>query len=64
MPRPRSPPCLQVRESFEATRLAPQCLIAAYGRVVPVSRKTIPKPVQDEPRPQTIRPISSGGEHA
>jgi hypothetical protein len=61
MLRPRSPPRLVVRETFEATRLAPQCLISAYGRVVPVPRKQIRKSGDAQPRPQAAR--SAGGEH-
>jgi hypothetical protein len=63
MPRPRRPPQLEVRESFEPTRLAPQCLVAVYSRVVPVPRKKILKAVAPEPQPPAIRPRSSGGEH-
>jgi hypothetical protein len=31
---------LQVRVSFEATRLSPQHLIEAYARLVPIVRRT------------------------
>jgi hypothetical protein len=64
MPRPKSPPGLEVREMFEASRLAPQCLIIAYGRVVPVPRKKILKVVRDQAQPPTTRSQSRGGEHA
>ncbi len=50
-----------VRETFEATRPAPQRLISAYGRVVPVPRKQIRKSGDVQPRPQA--PRSAGGEH-
>jgi hypothetical protein len=30
---------LQVRASFEATRIASQCLVAAYERLVPIPRR-------------------------
>lgn len=67
MPRPRSSHHLEVRETFEPTRLSPQCLVAAYSRVVPVPRRTMAKmTVATEPprSPSVNRLRSSGGEHA
>ena len=63
MTRATNRPCLQVQESFEATRLAPQCLVAAYGRVVPIPRKTIRKAARERPQPQTVRSSLGGGDH-
>jgi len=31
-------PRLELRESFETTRLSPQCLIKAYTQLVPIRR--------------------------
>lgn len=39
MPRRRNSPELQVSTSFEAIRIAPQCLATAYERVVPIPRR-------------------------
>jgi len=39
MVRHRDPSPLEVQESFETTRLARQCLIEAYTRLVPIRRK-------------------------
>jgi len=67
MPRPRSSPHLEVRETFEPTRLSPQCLVAAYSQVVPVPRRTIAKMAAQTgppPSPPVNRLRSSGGEHA
>lgn len=36
MGRPKGHAELQVRIAFEATRTAPQCLAAAYERLVPI----------------------------
>jgi hypothetical protein len=63
MTRETNLPRLQVQESFEATRLAPQCLVAAYDRVVPIPRKTIRKVARERPQPQTARSSPSGGDH-
>ena len=32
---------LEVRETFEPTRLSPQCLISAYARLVPIRRTSV-----------------------
>ncbi len=34
---------LEVRETFEPTRLSPQCLISAYARLVPIRRVNLRK---------------------
>jgi len=39
MARRRSGPELQVSTSFEAIRIAPECLVAAYERVMPIPRR-------------------------
>ena len=39
MARRSRPPELTVRVSFEAARIAPQCLAEAYERLVPVPRR-------------------------
>ena len=41
-------PLLQVQVSFEATRLGPQHLIAAYASLVPKVRRTSPRPKRDD----------------
>jgi hypothetical protein len=42
---------LQVRVSFEATRFGPQHLIEAYARLVPVVRRTSPRPKRNNAQP-------------
>ena len=39
MARRNKHPDLDVRVSFEAARIAPQCLAAAYERLVPIPRR-------------------------
>jgi hypothetical protein len=56
-------PCLQVRESFETTRLGPQCLIEAYARVVPVRRKAVPRAGKTSPQRVIGAARKRGGEH-
>ena len=41
----------QVRVSFEATRFGAQHLIEAYARLVPVVRRTSPRPKRNNARP-------------
>jgi len=42
MGRALSPPqSLAVRRRFEPNRLAPECLVAAYARVAPLSRRPL-----------------------
>jgi hypothetical protein len=36
---PRKAPLLEVRTVFEPSRIAPACLVQAYERVVPVTRR-------------------------
>ena len=43
-------PHLEVRESFEATRLGPQTLIEAYARLVPTRRALAGKMRREVPR--------------
>ena len=42
---------LQVRVSFEATRFGPQHLIEAYALLVPVVRRTSPRPKRSNAQP-------------
>ena len=42
---------LQVRVSFEATRFGPQHLIEAYARLVPMVRRTSPRPKSSNAQP-------------
>ena len=39
MARRSKPAELEMRVSFEATRIAPQCLAEAYERLVPIPRR-------------------------
>jgi hypothetical protein len=48
-------PLLQVRVSFEATRLGPQHLIEAYARLVPTVRHTSRRSKRDDARPTTAK---------
>jgi len=51
MARRSKQPDLDVRVSFEATRIAPQCLAEAYERLVPVSRRPTRPVVRSAPPP-------------
>jgi|GraSoiStandDraft_46_1057282.scaffolds.fasta_scaffold1774349_1 hypothetical protein len=51
MARRSKPPELITRVSFEAARIAPQCLAEAYERLVPIPRRPTRVTVADEPRP-------------
>ena len=57
-------PLLQVQVSFEATRLGPQHLIAAYARLVPKVRRASPRPKRDdaETAPTKRARTAAGGE--
>jgi hypothetical protein len=58
-------PLLQVRVSFEATRLGPQHQIDAYARLVPTVRRTSRRPKRGEARPtkaKMVVAVGSGGE--
>ncbi len=48
MARRRNRPELQVSISFEAVRIAPQCLALAYEQVVPVPRRPVRPPACNE----------------
>ena len=39
MPRRKNQAALEVQVSFEPARIAPQCLVHAYERVLPVQRR-------------------------
>jgi hypothetical protein len=45
----------QVRVSFEATRFGPQHLIEAYARLVPVVRRTSPRPKRSNAQPPKMK---------
>jgi hypothetical protein len=62
MARHRDPPALEVQESFETTRLARQCLIDAYARLVPIRRKT-PRAGHGSLPPVAVAVSRRGGEH-
>ena len=51
MARRSKPPELIMRVSFEAARIAPQCLAEAYERLVPIPRRPTRVTVAAEPRP-------------
>ena len=54
---------LEVRVSFELTRLGPQCLIDAYSRLVPIRREAPRKVKHDRPRPAAMAASRRGGDH-
>ena len=62
MTRRRDPPPLEVQESFETTRLARQCLIEAYTRLVPIRRKALEARYVSPP-PAAVTTSRRGGEH-
>jgi hypothetical protein len=47
-------PGLDVRASFEAARIAPQCLAGAYERLVPVPRRPTRPAVSFAARPGPV----------
>jgi hypothetical protein len=56
---------LQVRVSFEATRLGRQHLIEAYARLVPTVRRMSRRPKRGDARPakgKLVTAAGSGGE--
>ena len=56
-------PCLQVRETFETTRLGRQSLIEAYARLVPVRRRAVHRVGKASPQRVTGLARKRGGEH-
>jgi hypothetical protein len=62
MARRRDPPPLEVQESFETTRLARQCLIDAYTRLVPIRREAMKARHRGLP-PAAVAASRRGGEH-
>ena len=64
MVRRKDRPLLQVDVSFEATRLGPHHLIAAYANLVPTVRRMSPrsKPKGADAAPIKITTTASGGE--
>ena len=62
MARRRDPAPLEVQESFETTRLARQCLIEAYTRLVPIRRKAL-EAGYGSPPPTAVAMGRRGGEH-
>jgi hypothetical protein len=58
-------PLLQVRVSFETTRLGPQHLIEAYARIVPTVRRSSRRLKRSDARPAKAKmavAVGSGGE--
>jgi len=51
-------PELRVRSAFEAMRIAPQCLVSAYERLVPVPRRPL-RPAARRGDPPA--PVAEGG---
>jgi hypothetical protein len=60
--RHRDPPPLEVRETFETSRLARQCLIDAYTRLVPIRREALKARHGGLP-PAAVAASRRGGEH-
>lgn len=54
---------LTIRTSFEATRLSTQCLIEAYDRLVPTTRRHLRPPREPEPG-EGVAPTMRRGDHA
>ena len=55
-------PLLQVRVSFEATRLSPQHLIDAYDRLMPTVRRARLRSNHDGVRVSPVKTMKAGGE--
>jgi hypothetical protein len=49
MDQPSRAAPLTIEVSFETTRLSVQCLIEAYGRLVPIQRRRLRPPREPEP---------------
>jgi hypothetical protein len=62
MIRSKDPPLLQVRVSFEATRLSPQHLIDAYDRLMPTVRRAGPRSNRDGVPVSPLKTAKAGGE--
>jgi hypothetical protein len=62
MVRPKDPPLLQVRVSFEATRLSPPHLIDAYDRLLPIVRRARPKTNRDGASIAQMKTAKTAGE--
>ena len=62
MAQHRDPPPLEVQESFEITRLARQCLVEAYTRLVPIRRKALEARYASPPS-AAVTTSRRGGEH-
>jgi hypothetical protein len=60
MVRRKDPALLQVRVSFEATRLSPQHLIEAYARLMPAVRRTCPRSNRGGVPPSKVRIAKAG----
>ena len=54
-------PLLQVRVSFETTRLGPQHLIEAYARLVPTVRRSSRRPKRSDARPAKAKMAIAAG---
>ena len=62
MVRSKDPPLLQVRVSFEATRLSVQHLIEAYDRLVPTVRRVRPRSNRRGAPLTLMKTAKAGGE--
>jgi hypothetical protein len=56
-------PLLDVQESFEITRLSPQCLIDAYTRLMPIRRTPLRAAESSKLPPAIVTANRRGGEH-
>ena len=67
MARRTQPPEPVMRVSFEAARIAPQCLAGAYERLVPIPRRPTQTPARREAPPGPAvavdRPMRRRAEH-
>jgi hypothetical protein len=63
MARCRDRPRLVVRESFEVTRVGPQCLISAYARLFPIRREGVRPGSESQGRADGLV-RRGGGKHA
>jgi hypothetical protein len=62
MVRSKDPSLLQVRVSFEATRLSPQHLIDAYDRLMPTIRRARLRSNRDGLPVAPMKTAKAGGE--
>jgi hypothetical protein len=63
MARRSKPARLQIQVSFEATRISAQCLVDAYSRLVPITRRRLRQVRTPDPG-GAVAPTRRGGDHA